>query len=130
MPSKNLPLFHLKPYIRCFERKYFYTLFSKSLQQVDQKPSSEFSLWENHDVPLRDGIGRGSLCKPKSLNFSLLLDITPTKKLSLPVPSLITDQILKKNVSLIAFRQILPKILPVACIFSYTNVTFGKARWN
>ena len=26
--------------------------------------------------------------------------------------------------------QILPKILPVACIFSYTNVTFEKARWN
>ena len=99
---------------------------AKSLQQVDQKPSSEFSLWENHNVPLRDGIGRGSLCK--SLNFPLLLDITPTKKLSLPVPSLITDQILKK--SLIAFRQILPKILPVACIFSYTNVTFEKARWN
>ena len=35
-----------------------------------------------------------------------------------------------KKVSPLAFRQILPKILPVACIFSYTNVTFEKARWN
>ena len=28
----------------------------------------------------------GSPCKPKSLNFPFLLDITPTKKLSFPVP--------------------------------------------
>ena len=42
------------------------------------------------------GGGRSS-CKQKSLNFSLLLDITPTKKLGSPVPLLITDHILGKK---------------------------------
>ena len=54
--------------------------------------------------------GGASPCKPKSLNFLLLLDITPTKKLSPPIPSLITNYILEKRLSLIAFTQILPKI--------------------
>ena len=62
---------------------------------------------------------RGSSCKPKSLNFPLLLDTNPSKKLSLPVPPLITDHILEK----IAFWQILPKNLPVEYIFSYTVMT-------
>ena len=44
--------------------------------------------------------GRWSPCKTKSLKFSLLFDITPTKKLSLPVPSLITDHILEKKVAI------------------------------
>ena len=45
--------------------------------------------------------GRGSPCKPKSLNFPLYL---------------------------IAFRQILPKFLPpVTCIFSYTIITYFKS---
>ena len=58
------------------------------------------------------------------LNFSLLLDITPTKKLSSPVSLLIKDHIFGKKVSLIAFRQILPKTLPVPCMFSYTIMTY------
>ena len=38
----------------------------------------------------------------------------------------ITDYILKKKISLIAFRQILSKILPEACIFSNTVMTYLK----
>ena len=67
--------------------------------------------------------GIGSPCKTKGLNFSLLLDIIPTKKLSLPVPTRITDHILEKQVSLITFRPILPKILAAAYIFSNTITT-------
>ena len=52
------------------------------------------------------------------MNFSLLLDITSTKKLSALIPPLILDYILERKVSLIAFRQILPKILPAWYIFS------------
>ena len=62
-------------------------------------------------------------CKPKSLNFSLLLDITPTKKLSPAVPLLISDHILEKKVSIIAFRKILSKILLAAYIFSNAIMT-------
>ena len=65
--------------------------------------------------------GGESPCKPKSLNFPLLLNITPTKKLSPPVPwSQITYW--KKNV-LIAFRQILSKIL-LRHAFSITQSWF------
>ena len=45
----------------------------------------------------------GSTCKSKSLNFPLLLDINSSKKLSPPVPLLITDHILEKMLSLLAF---------------------------
>ena len=41
--------------------------------------------------------GGGSTCKTKSLNSPLLLDITPTKKLSRLVLTLITDHILEKR---------------------------------
>ena len=40
-----------------------------------------------------------------------------------PFLPLITDHILEKKVFLIAFRQILPKILPAASIFSNTILT-------
>ena len=69
------------------------------------------------------GEGGDSPCKTPSLNFAPLLDITHTKKLSPPVPPLITDQILEKKMSLIAFRQILPTILPAAYTFSSTIMT-------
>ena len=46
-----------------------------------------------------------------------------TKTLSTPVPPLIADHILEKKVSLIIFRQILPKIFSVAHIFSNTIIT-------
>ena len=72
------------------------------------------------------GAGKGGvLLEAQSLNLPLLLDITPTKKLSPPVLLLITDHILGKKV-LIAFRQILPIILPGACIFSYTVMACVK----
>ena len=54
------------------------------------------------------------------MNFPLLLDITATKKLGPSVPPMITDHILDKKVSVITFRQILPKVLLVAYIFSNT----------
>ena len=60
------------------------------------------------------------------MNFPLLLDITPAKKSSSPVPVLIKDHIFGKKVSLIAFRKILPKTFPVPCMFSYTIMTYLK----
>ena len=58
--------------------------------------------------------GSGSSCKAKSLNFLYLLDS--------PVPLPFPDhrQHMGKNVSLIAFRQILLKFLTAAYIFSNT----------
>ena len=51
----------------CFERK--------SLQQADQ-PVSGFFSWGDHKCPTKEeNLGEeGSPCKPKSLNFPLLLD--------------------------------------------------------
>ena len=59
-----------------------------------------------------------SPCKPKSLSFPLLLDITPRRKIEST-----TDHILEKK-SLEAFRQISLKVLPALYIFSYTIMTY------
>ena len=75
--------------------------------------------------PIKKRIGE-CLCQPKIMNFPLLCDINTTKNLSPPVPPLITDYILEKKVSLIAFTEILPKILPAVCTFSYTIKTYFK----
>ena len=75
------------------------------------------SLMRRLGCPTKGEDWRGSSCKPKSLNFPLLLDITPTKNLSPHVG---------KKVSLIAFKQIDPKIFPVAYIFSNTIMTSLK----
>ena len=74
---------------------------------------------------VKKGIG-GSLCKPKSLGFLLLFDITPTKKSSSPSLSYQRPHMKKKMISLIALIQILPNILPAACIFSYPIMTYLK----
>ena len=69
--------------------------------------------------------GGRSPCKPKSLNFPLLLDITPHQKTDPPSP-VITDQILEKKVFLIDFSQSLSNFLPEACILSNTIMTYLK----
>ena len=47
--------------------------------------------------------------------------------MSHPIPLLIADHMLGKKVSLIVFKtQILPKILPVMCILSFTIMTYLK----
>ena len=53
-----------------------------------------------------------------------MLDIAPIEKLSQPISLLITDHILEKKVSLMAFRQILPNIL--SAVVSYTIMTYLK----
>ena len=68
-------------------------------------------------------MGGGSSWKPKSLNFPLLLNTLPTKKLN-PVT---IDHILETKISLIAFKQILPKSSLVKCIFSHTIITYSKS---
>ena len=69
-----------------------------------------------------------SLCETKILNFTILLNIASTKKLSFLAPLLISDHILWKKVSLIAFRQILLNVFMHfhACIFSYTIMAYLK----
>ena len=64
----------------------------------------------------------GSPCKPKNLKFYLLLDIPPPKNW---VPSSFPWSQIK--LSLIAFRQMIPKFSSVACIFIYTIITHSKS---
>ena len=80
----------------------------------------------SQDVPLREESG-GTPCKPRRLNFLLLLEIAPNKTLTLTVSPGLRPHIGKKMVSLIAFRQNLPRTLPAACIFSYTIMTYLKS---
>ena len=63
--------------------------------------------------------GSGSPCKTKSLNFPPSVGYHP----QFSSPPLTKDNILEKKVFLIAFRQILPKILPLAIIFSNIIMT-------
>ena len=100
----------------------FQNHYSKRIHYI---PFLGFSLLGDQDVSIRERIWGGSPWKPKSLNFTLLLDITPNKKLTPPVPRSQTTY-WKKKVSLIAFRQILSKILPEACIFSNTIMSYLK----
>ena len=79
------------------------TLF-KIISVTIPSPSSGFSLWEDQDVPLKEGTG-GTPCKPRRLNFPLCWILPPIKNWN--SPCLLTwDHISgKKKVSLIAFRQ-------------------------
>ena len=61
----------------------------------------------------------------KKCELSPLLNITTTKKLSQPV-SWSQIKYWKKKVSLIAFRQMLSKILPETCISSNTIMTYWE----
>ena len=65
----------------------------------------------------------GVSMQAQKFELSPSVDDIPTKNLSSPVSPMITDHILEKKTSLIAFRQILPKILSVAFTFSYTIMT-------
>ena len=63
-------------------------------------------------------VGGSSLISP------IVLHTPHTNTLSLLFPSMITDHILEKMVSLIDFRQILPKHLTAARILSYTGLVW------
>ena len=65
------------------------------------------------------GEGWGSPCKPKSLNFTLLLDKNITYW---EIPDI------GKKVSLIAFRYVLTKISPAACIQIHNQDLFEKVQ--
>ena len=69
----------------------------------------------------------------KILNLTLLLDVTPYRKMeSPPSPSCFTSSLLGleitcwKKVSLIVFGQTLPKVFPVVYIFKFTISTYLK----
>ena len=51
---------------------------------------------------------------------------TPHQNIESPRPSPDHSPHIGKKVSLIAFRQILPKILPAVCIFSHTVMIYVK----
>ena len=70
-------------------------------------------------------IGRVSL-QDQNLEFSPSVGYQPHSKIESPIPLLTTDHILSRKVSLITFRKIFPKILSVACIFSYTMKIYWK----
>ena len=102
------------------------SLFSKSLYTVSRSSTLPriFLMGRSGWLTIGENFG-GSTSKPKSLKFPLLFDFTPTKKLSSLL--LWLHYIYReKKVSLTAFRQILSKILPEACIFSNTIMTYLK----
>ena len=76
------------------------------------------------NVPLKEVICR-PLCKPKKFELSSSVGYHPHQKIESPCP-LITAHIGKK-VSLAAFRKKISKILPQACIFSNTIMTYLKS---
>ena len=98
--------------IFCFERK--------SLQQGDQPPSG-FPSQRDQDVRLgdRSGEGGGSPCKPKSLNFLLLVD---KNIIYWQIP-----HIGEKGISN-SFQTSFNKILPAACIQLHNYELFEKVR--
>ena len=61
----------------------------------------------------------------KSFELPPSVGYLPHQKIESQCP-LITDHILEKKVSLIAFRQMLSKILPDTCILSDTIITYLK----
>ena len=67
----------------------------------------------------------GLPASPKMWTFPFCW-ISPHSKIEFLLPCPEHRPHIEKKVSLIAFRQILPKILSVACIFSYTNMTYLK----
>ena len=64
----------------------------------------------------RSGGNLGVFLKAKKSELSPSVGYHPHQKIESPYP-LITEHILEKMVSLIAFRQVLPKLLLEACIF-------------
>ena len=65
-------------------------------------------------------MGSSSSCKSKSLNFPFLLNATSSLTKTLRHLSSDHRPHTGKKIPLIAFRQILQRILPVAHIFAYT----------
>ena len=63
---------------------------------------------------------------PKVLTFPFCWILPPPKNLVLPPFSSIQTTYWEEKVSLIVFRQFLPNILPVACIFSYIIMIYLK----
>ena len=106
MPSKNLPaLFHL---------------FNLTVNLMLWKKILSFTLFKTIIVS-----GLSTLLRV----FLMGRSGCPTKRGDsgrAPLQFLITGHILEKKVSLIAFRQILPQILPAVYIFSYTVITYWK----
>ena len=89
-----------------------------------------FSLWEDQDVPLKEGTG-GTPCKPRRLNFPLCWKLPPIKNWHSPC-ILTSDHISgKKKVSLTAFRQNFNKNFACSVHFQLHNHDlFEKIWWN
>ena len=96
-------------------------LLWKKIITVSRPTTFRIFLMGRSGCPTKRGnwLGTGFPCKPKSLNFPLLLDKNITYR---------EIHILGKKVSLSAFRQVLPKILPAACIQLHNFDLFEKAR--
>ena len=81
-------------------------LFQNHYSKADQAPSSGFSLWRDHDVPLRDGIGTvNSPCKPWNVWTSCFCWIHSQHKIESPHPSPDHRPHIERKVSLIAIAS-------------------------
>ena len=115
---KNCLLFFIFNF-RCCK---FFALKENHYSKQTNHLHSGFSSWGDQDVPLNEGTGEGgggSPCKPKSLNFFLLLDKNVTYW---EIP-----HIGKKGISN-SFQINLTKILPAAYIQLNYHDLFEKAQ--
>ena len=99
--------------------------FQKPYSKQTKHPLQGFLYGEIRCLIIRGNWGWGRVRGVWVLPTSEKFQFPPSaryhpRKLSIPVHRLITDHILEKKVSLIAFSQILPKMLPVVCTFNYT----------
>ena len=114
------------------ENTFAHSFQNRYSKHINYIPFLGFSLLRDQDVPIRKGIwrrwrrgGGGDLpASQKVWTFPFCL-ISPPPKNWVPLYPDHRPHIGKK-VSLIAFRQILSKLLPEACIFSNTIMTYLK----
>ena len=102
-----------------------YSLKNHNTKQKNHSPQV-FPLHKNQDLPLRQRIG-GSLFASSKVWTFLFCWISLLPKNWVPCSSPDYRPHIRKKLSLIAFRQIFPKILSVAYIFRDTIMTYLKS---
>ena len=99
-------------------------LFQNLYSKADQAPSSWFSLWRDHDVPLRDGIGTvNSICKLWNVWTSRFCWIHSQHKIESPHPFPDHRPHIERKVSLIA-------VAPTMCGLSPFPRTCVGNSWD
>ena len=95
-------------------------LLWKKIITVSRPTTFKIFLMGRSGCPTKQGTGKGGFpCKPKSLYFPLLL---------IKISHFGKSHVSGNKVSLLAFRHVVAKILPAACIQLHNFDLFEKAR--